>query len=270
MAAPRLICVATHHKAGTVWIKRVVRAMSASLNIPWIGIWSERQLADVPEAGRAFLCNWHGTFPTEIWARDDVAFLHLIRDPRDVLLSGCAYHQHAGVKGEKFLHIPRDDLEGATYQEHLRALPTSAAKLRFEMGEKHAETLREMRAWTYNDPRTVELRYEEIVADADMTAFAAALDAFGFTPEEQKAGLKAFWDNSLFGGLTNESKRTGRLTTHIASGAGNRWKRELPRPVALDYQRQYGADLIALGYEERDGWAEQLPETPEKNIRWTT
>jgi len=270
VSAPRLICVVTHHKAGTVWIKRVVRAMSGALNIPWIGLWSEKRLDRVPCQGRAFLCNWNGWMPRQIRARDDVAFLHLIRDPRDVLISGCAYHHHAPVRGEKFLHVPRPDLGGATYQQHLRALPDDAAKLRFEMGEKHAETLAEMRAWPYDDPRGVELRYEDIVADPSMAAFSDALERLGFHGAEHAAGLDAFWRNSLFGGLKSGAARTGRLATHISSSGGPRWPDELPGAVARDYAARFGGDLIALGYEAGEDWAKTLPATPRKRIAWKT
>ncbi|MDK3016931.1 hypothetical protein [Pseudodonghicola flavimaris] len=259
----RLMCIATHHKGGTVWIKRVVRALSHAIDVPWIGLWSDRQLAKVPEEGRAFLCNWNGRFPRAIWDRSDVAFLHLVRDPRDILLSGCGYHLSAPVKGEKFLHQPRADLGGATYQEHLNALADPAERLLFEMENKHAETLAEMRAWPWGDPRATELRYEALMADRDGTLFGRALTALGLKGAELAAGLKAFWDNSLFGGLSRAEARTGRLESHIASaGRLQRWRRELPRAVGEIYADRFGADLIALGYEKDTSWVETLPVPP--------
>ena len=259
----RLMCIATHHKGGTVWIRRVVRAMSHAIGVPWIGLWSERQLPKVPGDGRAFLCNWEGRFPRAIWDSGETAFLHVIRDPRDVLLSGCAYHHHAPVKGERFLHAPRPDLGGRTYQEHLNALESPAEKLLFEMENKHAETLAQMRAWPWGDPRCTELRYEDLMGDRDGALFGRALAALGLSGAELKAGLRAFWDNSLFGGLAREEARDGRLQGHIASGGRlRRWRRELPRAVGRIYAERFGADLVALGYETDMSWVETLPEHP--------
>lgn len=259
----RLMCIATHHKGGTVWIKRVVRALSHAIGVPWIGLWSDRQLAKVPAETRAFLCNWNGRFPRATWDSTETGFLHVIRDPRDILLSGCGYHLTAPVRGEKFLHQPRPDLGGRTYQEHLNALTDPAERLLFEMDNKHAETVAEMRAWPWGDPRCSELRYEDLLTDRDGTLFGRALAALGLQGAELTAGLKAFWDNSLFGGLSRQEDRTGRLQSHIASGGRTRrWQRELPRAVGRLYAERFGADLIALGYEQDTSWVETLPVTP--------
>lgn len=251
----RLMCIATHHKGGTVWIKRVIKALSNAIGVPWIGIWSDRHLHKVPEQGRAFLCNWHGSFPQALWDSSDTAFLHVIRDPRDVLLSGCAYHLTAPPKGERFLHQPRADLNGQTYQQHLTALTDPNDRLLFEMHNKHAETLAEMRAWPYDDPRSVELRYEELMQDRDGKRFAAALTRMGLSRADHAAGLRAFWDNSLFGGLTKP--RAGHIASH---GRLARWRTELPRAVGRAYAARFGDDLIALGYEHDTAWVSALPE----------
>ena len=115
--SPALYCVATHHKGGTVWMKQVVRALAKALDMPMIGMWSDRQLADVPQDRPAFLVNCHGWFPRAIWDNPAARFFHLIRDPWDILLSGWQYHQTVGPKGEKFLHTERANLGGKTYQE---------------------------------------------------------------------------------------------------------------------------------------------------------
>ncbi len=258
-APARLMCIATHHKGGTIWIKRTIMALSRAISVPWIGIWSANNLDRVPGNGRAFLCNWAGSFPPALWSSPETAFLHVIRDPRDILLSGCAYHQTAGVKGERFLHVARDDLDGRTYQEHLNALDSTTDKLLFEMANKHAETIREMRAWPYDDRRSIDLRYEDLMSDTNCSAIRQALATLGLQSDEVDRGVQAFWDNSLFGGLADASARKGRLKTHVASGGQlRRWERELPRSVGRAYADRYGDDLIALGYEHNNTWVDQL------------
>jgi hypothetical protein len=256
----RLMCIATHHKAGTVWLKRVVKALSRALGLPWLGIWDAGRLGDIPPLGRAFLVNWNSRFPRQLWARDDVAFVHLIRDPRDVLLSGMAYHRTAAPEGERFLHDPRADLGGLTYQQHLNALPDDQARLRFEMGERHAQTVTDMLAWPWGDPRAHELRYETLIQDRDGALFDAALTHLGLTGPERAQGRAAFLANSLFAGLADPSARQGRVAGHIASGRADRWRTEMPRALGRDYAARFGAALKTLGYADSDAWVETLPE----------
>lgn len=96
----RLMCLATHHKGGTVWMKQIIKALAVECNIPWIGIWSDAQVQNIPEAGPTFLVNWHGWFPSSVWDRDDIAVLHIIRDPR---VNSCAVARKAARGGAAFV-----------------------------------------------------------------------------------------------------------------------------------------------------------------------
>ena len=129
----RMICIGTHHKTGTVWMRKVWRAIAADQNIPFFQVLRARRLADIPTDGPVIIVNWHSRFPQQLLDDPDARFLHLIRDPRDVLLSGMRYHMVAGLGNEKFLRIPREDLGGVNYQTHLRSLPDDLARLRFEI-----------------------------------------------------------------------------------------------------------------------------------------
>lgn len=257
----RLMAIGTHHKAGTVWMKRVVLALARALGLPWQGVWDARRLGDIPPLGRVFLAHWNSRFPAQLWARDDVGFVHLIRDPRDVLLSGMAYHRTAAPEGERFLHAPRPDLGGLSYQQHLNGLPDDAARLRFEMEGKHAETVADMLAWPWGDPRAHELRYETLIADREGVLFDAALAHWGLSAAERAEGRRVFLANSLFAGLRAPAARKGRVAGHVASGRAERWRSEMPRALGRDYAARFGAALKTLGYAQDDSWVETLPET---------
>lgn len=257
----RLMAFGTHHKAGTVWIKRVVLALARALGLPWQGVWDARRLGDIPPLGRSFLVHWNSRFPAGLWARDDVAFVHLIRDPRDVLLSGMAYHRTAAPEGERFLHSPRADLGGLTYQQHLNALPDDAARLAFEMDGRHAETVADMLAWPWGDARAHELRYETLITDTGGTLFDAALAHLGLSAAERAEGRRLFLANSLFGGLSDARARAGRVAGHAAAGGhAGRWRSQLPRAVGHAYAKRFGPALRRLGYADDDTWVDTLPE----------
>lgn len=256
----RLMCIATHHKAGTVWLKRVVRSLAGALGLPVIGIWNPGRLAEIPPLGRAFLVHWNARFPRQLWDSPETAFVHLIRDPRDVLLSGMAYHRTAPPKGERFLHEPRADLGGRSYQQHLNALPDDLSRLRFEMAGKHAETVADMLAWPWGHPKAHELRYETLIEDRDGARFDAGLAHLGLNAAERAEGRRAFLANSLFAGLADPAQRRGRVGGHIASGRPARWRTEMPRALGRDYAARFGAALKSLGYAANDSWVASLPE----------
>lgn len=256
----RLMCIATHHKAGTIWLRRVFTKLARSLSLPVVGIWGPAQLGDIPPLGRAFLVNWNARFPVQLWARDEATFVHLIRDPRDVLVSGMTYHRTAPPRGERFLHVPRADLDGKTYQQHLNALPDDIARLRFEMGERHARTVDDMLAWNWGDAKAHELRYETLIEDRDGARFDAALAHLGLSAPERAEGRRIFLANSLFAGLKDSQARRGRVAGHVASGRAGRWRLELPRALGTDYAARFGAALKSLGYAADESWVAALPE----------
>ncbi|PWJ22094.1 sulfotransferase domain-containing protein [Jannaschia seohaensis] len=249
LIAPRIFCVGTHHKTGTLWMRAVFRRLATRLGVEKRVVFPSTRKR-IPPRERIFLFSWSSTFPDDLLARPDARILHVIRDPRDVLLSGMRYHRHAPVKGEQFLHVPRDDLAGRTYQEHLNALPDDLARLRFEMDEKHALTLSEMLAWDYTAPNRVETRYEDLIADVDCTLFRDRLRNLGLTEPEVAMGVEIFWKNALFGGLARPEDRIERVAKHVASGRAGQWRTRLPRPIAEAYAERYGEALVTLGYAE--------------------
>ncbi|WP_179378249.1 sulfotransferase domain-containing protein [Jannaschia marina] len=256
LIAPRLLCVGTHHKTGTLWMRAVFRALAERLDVAHHTVFPVSGLKHVPAADRVFLFQWSSAFPQAILDRPDARILHVIRDPRDVLVSGMRYHRKAPEGGEAFLHEARADLDGQTYQQHLNALSDDTARLMFEMGEKHAETLAAMTDWA-PAPNTIEARYEDLMADTDGRAFREHLRNLGLPEPEVALGGQLFWENALFGGLAHASDRPERVKTHVTGTRG--WRSDLPRAVAEVYAERHGPALVALGYETHPtDWLEDL------------
>jgi cell division septation protein DedD len=223
-------------------MKHVITALSKALDIPWVGIWGADPMARVPKTGRAILVNWHGTFPKQLWDDTDAGFVNVIRDPRDILLSGCQYHHYAGPAGEGFLHVPRADLGGLTYQQTLQNMQSLSAKLLFEMNEKHAQTLREMLAWPSDHPRQSRVKYETLMGDVQGDAFVQALTPWGLSADEAEMARLIFIQHSLF----NRNGGTITRKSHVQSGKTTRWRDELPIPVAGIYAAECQATFDVL------------------------
>ncbi|MBF9028982.1 hypothetical protein HKCCE3408_01120 [Rhodobacterales bacterium HKCCE3408] len=260
MTAPRLIAIGTHHKTGTVWMRRVFNFFTDGRDIPRIRIGGHGDDAQVPAEGRAVLVSWVSGFSPALLSRADLRGLHMIRDPRDVLISGLRYHQIAPEGGEKWLHMPRVDLDGSSYQSYLKSRATLHDKFLFEMQGVHAQTLADMMAWDYTRPNIREIRYEDLRDDHDMSQFSDHLDFLGIEGEEKDFALDCYWQNSLFGGMAKKDDRPRRVSLHIQSGEAAQWISRMPRSVAEIYAERHGQALIALGYETDTSWVERCPD----------
>ncbi|WP_293576507.1 sulfotransferase domain-containing protein [Phaeobacter sp.] len=258
-APPRILCVGTHHKTGTVWMRRVWRMIGEALEIPFEPVHNPDRWQRIPDTGRVIVVNWSGAFAPALFDHPEARFLHIIRDPRDVLLSGARYHENSPGRQERFLHGARADLNGLSYQQHLQSLTDLEAKLDFEMRNMHLKTLGEMLKWPYGHPRAMDLRYEDLIDDQSCALFADVLRFFGFDNAEAETAKTIYFENSLFGGLaadqsTNRDQNTGRTATHVVSGASGQWQTALPYATAQLYAERHADDLVTLGYETDAGW----------------
>ena len=255
----RYLCVGTHHKTGTVWMRRTLHQIKRRQGLPLNQVNRPQKLARLGPEAPQLLVNWDTTFPAELRAMPEARFLHVIRDPRDVLLSGMRYHRIAPVGNEKFLSRTHPDWGGLTYQEKLNSLTNDVDALLFEMRAKHATTVGQMLDWDYDMPNSVELRYEDLIADTDCTLFRAALTRLNVAGLEIDGAVQAFWDYSRFGQDKGAQEQAYLSRLHHGSGAAAQWTTRLPRGVAEVYARDYGEALIALGYATDTDWVQSCP-----------
>jgi hypothetical protein len=233
-----LLVHGAHHKAGTVWFRRVLGAIATEYGLRFYA----GPQADLPPPADLF-------FNDNSWIDGDAlpAFRgsHVIRDPRDLVVSG--YHYHLWT-AEAWAHEPWESLGGATYQEHLRSLD--------EDGGLHAEIDRvakmalDMVRWDYDDDRFVNIRYEDVVADG-RTSFTTIFTHYGFSPEAVERST------AIALGFTLERaaaipKAEGR--SHVRSGKAGEW-RDRFTPAHVEHCKAAMTDtLIALGYETDADW----------------
>ncbi|WP_171210595.1 sulfotransferase domain-containing protein [Ruegeria sp. HKCCA5426] len=256
---PRFLCVGTHHKTGTIWMRKVFREIHQDQSIPFMQCYRAKRLADAAETGPQIIVNWSSKFPRELLELGHARFLHVIRDPRDVLLSGTRYHQIAPTGNEKFLREARAEWDGKTYKEYISSLPNELDKLMFEMENKHHQTLTEMMAWPYGHENAIDVKYEDLIEDSTCDLFRKILRNFDIEGLDIDKAVRSYWKHSLFGGLKKKTDRAERISLHIGSGAKAQWQSKLPREVAEVYEARYGGALRKLGYESNSDWVKTCP-----------
>lgn len=245
------IVVATHHKTGTVWMSTVFKAIARRLGAHYLDFWSHFGRLDRVLKTPFILLNHNSIFSkhASVLRRDDVRSLHLIRDPRDVLISALHYHKRAS---EPWLHERIEGSNEASYQQRLNALATVHDQYLFELDNATGSTVEAMLDWQYGRPNCMEIRYEDLWGDRSLSLWRQVASFLGFEEGELEVCEKSFWEHSLFGKPSRANRR------HARSGEAAQWKHEFTRELAEAFLDRFPDALQVLGYEEDDRWIESL------------
>lgn len=251
--------IATHHKTGTVWMRTVFQRIAKKIGIKFLFV---QELAgtgpaalDVPSIVLAD----HSVFPNCRWMlkHPQTRILHLIRDPRDVVVSAMHYHRTAI---EPWLHKPWRSFGGMTYQEKINSLEDDQARYIFEMQNSARQVIRAMRKWNYKRKNAIECKYEDLIADYEAKKFTEVLRNLGFEDHELKICRKVFLAKSLFG----KNKKNGHQ--HIRSGEGQQWKSAFNAELAEQFIARFDDVLVDLGYEADNAWIGKLRSSLEEDV----
>jgi hypothetical protein len=225
-----------YHKAATVWFRAVLLEV-----IRHYGLRRQEVRFDPirPDTDLAFYQNC-GSFHRDQVESRQFRGSHLIRDPRDLVVSGYEYHL---VTVEKWVHRPNPKYGGLSHQEHLRTLSEHDG-LMSEIEWFARATGAAMGAWVYHQPEFLELRYENAMAD-EASTFEKLFRWYGFNDHATTIGLDAVDRLSL--------RRGGAAPNHARSGRPGEWQTRL-EPDHLERLRDLTDDLVVrLGYEDASG-----------------
>jgi hypothetical protein len=247
----RCAVIATHHKTGTVWMRDVFRGIAHDLKIRFVYLARKSAPKNTSLAPPAVLLNDHADFTAMPWLLDgpDQRILHVVRDPRDVLISAMHYHR---VAQESWLHVPRKAFKGLSYQQELNGLPDDGARYLFELKHSAGRTIEKMCSWNYGAKNCFECRYEDLATDLEMKLFTQIVAHLGFVGDELEICRTNFWKNSLFG------ERGTDDSLHVRQGAARQWPGVFDRELATRFLDQFGRALVMLGYERDHSWIDRI------------
>ena len=255
------VFVITHHKVATVLIRKVM--MEVSEKIGWRYSSTMGVATNIPSK-TDLLHVIHGTV-SDSFSQSRNKGVRIIRDPRDVIVSGYLYHQRCSEKWcvnsdfsnprHPFPQVPwplvdaalatKEEfvsrLDGLSYQEKISSL-SKAEGLIFEMDGFAKITIDEMIRWKDND-YVLTIKMEDLVEDYD-SVFEKIFRWMGIGEEDIDTCLKI--------AITHDMNRMGEdliaSNPHISTGELRKWKDFFSPKVEGAYQERFGEAHKELGY----------------------
>lgn len=260
-----------HHRCATMWTAAILRALTREIGVR---IAQEDRYDQLPDGLKDtdFLIHLNATREiTERIAPRGYRGFHVIRDPRDILVSS--------YFSDKYSH-PVYRQEFAQFRDQLNTVEFDQG-LRMELERRTAE-FRAMATWNYDNPDIFETRYEVItvhpqeewtrilsflgipmptgvgglVARGAITANrllrrrGKSLRAGGIPPQFLKRVIEA----QAFQKLAGRKKGEEDPKSHYRKGVAGDWVNYLVGSHKDEFKHKWGQLLIDLGYEKDLNW----------------
>ena len=237
----KLIVHCCYHKVGTAWFIRVLRNVSRYYGLNF-------QCCDQRFFKRNTDVFMEYMSRINLDELPDCVGSHMIRDPRDVVISGYFYHLWTN---EEWAHIPWKSLNNQTYQETLKSLDENNGLL-FEMQGKSKEVINEMSRWNYHNPDFFEFKYEDIIQN-EQDVFYNIFRHYNFRESAIQNCLKI---TEKFSFKNKAKRKVGivKSNNHLRSGRLQQWKEHFNDEHKQQFKQLFGNILIKLGYETDNDW----------------
>lgn len=273
-----------HHKCATTWINRILRETARQAGWRWMNLYNDRPFEDDPrrfvEEQQLDLLSCSNATPDHPGALSPMRGFHVIRDPRDLLVSAYFSHLHSHpLNSWKELGPHRERLKALSKQDGL------LAELEFR-----AREFGHLADWDYGRDDVLEIRMRDLTT----RPYSGFVKIFGFLrlvsvepfsarsqgrflvryainrvraksglgigrplrdeqiPAEKLLGV--VFDNR-FERLAGGRKRgESDVKSHYRKGVAGDWRNHFTPKLEHAFKDRYGELLIRLGYESDLDW----------------
>ena len=170
---------------------------------------------------------------------------HMIRDPRDCVVSGYFYHLWTE---EAWARQPQDRFDGLSYQQRLKSLDQEdglAEEIRTFAGYAKTYSLRD---WNYDDDRILEIKYEDLLAN-EPDVFTKLFQHYGFTEQAVQQSVQLA-DQCSFEKVSGRAVGQSKTHSHLRSGQPGEWKDVLSGNHLRLIDEHLGDLIEHMGYKQ--------------------
>jgi hypothetical protein len=229
-----------YHRTGTNWFRKIFEQVAGYYGLCCCGVWNNPDSNDCD----IYIDHHSRSIPS---SHGEFRATHIIRDPRDILVSGYFFHRWTN---ESWANEKNKIYEGHSYKEHITSLSQEDGFL-FEM-DRLQEDVKAMVAWDYAQPNVLELRYEDVVTN-EIDQFYRMFEHYRFKQSAMKIVEKCVRANS-FERVTGRKRGEIADKKHLRSGACGDWQEYFTPKVKEVFKERMGSALIELGYERNRDW----------------
>jgi len=253
-----VLCYFGHHKCASHWIARVCQALSKKNGVsftyidfftsiePSLGQWVAGQ-------GNGFLA-YANAHPGHVATLQSFKGFHVIRDPRDIIVSGYFSHRnsHHTVNLPE-LEAHQNKLTECSKEEGIFLEMEYSRELRrngVDIG-----LLSSLENWDYQQDNILEIKYEDLIADpAGMYTQIFSFLGLMKSPADHSE-LLSILDHYSFKNLSGGRTRgTENKQNHFRKGVSGDWKNHFSQDHIDFFKQEYGDLLIRLDYEQDNNW----------------
>jgi len=230
------LLLTTHHKAMTTYFNAVLRFFAYASGYTY-----EKVLLNQPRPSSKVVLSNHGK--VDFAALGKYRAVHLMRDPRDMIVSGYHYHKWTN---ETWAHRPDD--KGMSYQQKLNTVDTTTG-LFMEIDHFTFFYRELLENWDMNNPDMLEVSYEALMGPERDRHYKEIFAFFGSKGDQLQMGidLMRLFEAKRRTGSGSDAKQA--KNSHIRSGRSEQWRKEL-EPQHLAYiEAQLGPVLRKFGYD---------------------
>lgn len=267
-----------------MWVNRIVSSACARLGLRFRAVYDE---SDFDNALIRYIDRERVDFLS--YGNADIEFIrdlpahkgfHIIRDPRDIVVSAYFSHLHS--------HSTSEWPELIEYREKLRSVSKDEGLL-MEIDNRASE-FRHLSTWDYDCEDVLEVRFEEIVrqpydgmlrvfehlelldesryrwSDRAKTLLLEVVDVISRSPHsrisvsmkpDRISGaelLGIVWRNRFQAQTAGRKQGQEKLSSHYRKGQPGDWMNHFNEEHRQRFKERYAGLLEQLGYESDDGW----------------
>jgi hypothetical protein len=291
---PSYLAFYGHHKCGTAWINRIIAEVCFRLPLNFRIVhrpadWMEYGTLEalINRESTKFL-SFTNADQTSLPQREPRKSFHVIRDPRDIVVS--AYFSH------RYSHPTKEWPELADHRRQLQSM--SKLEGLFREMEFSAHELRQIESWDYMKNNCLERKFEDIIA-SPKNSFREIFRFLGILDQEPRGSLQDFLKKAICS--TNRLRNRGRRfmpgnvsifpypfisvaslpggtfdtivakssfdrmsggrspgeeneRSHYRKGISGDWRNHFSDAHKKEFKERFGQMLIDLGYERNSEW----------------